>query len=450
MTNPHGQGSPQLHTTHYLIVLTAMWAALSFHWTVLTNNIVPTRVLSFATEANKGSALGLVTVLGALVSMLTGPIAGVLSDESRWRWGRRRPFLAAGVALNCVALVALIGARSFTAFVLAFLVVQFASNFAGAPYTAMLPDQVPDIQKGRATGFAGFADVLGRLAGSIFGGFAVSLPVLAVGVGAFVPILPQRVRVDPMLPLVLVTVAILAGTMLFTVLSVHEEVPSLRPQETGQGLLRRAFIFDVRAEASFSWLLASRAVNMLGINTLTTFLLYYVHDYLGVTDIDEANVKLGYLFAASALTTLPSALAVGYLIDRGQRRKRWVVGSAIGLAVISIAFVVTPEFKSALVVGALFGLCYGAYFTADWALALALLPRGDQAAKYMGIWGIAGTLPQVVAPGIGGVLLDTFNGIRHNLGYPVVFVTVVIYLVIGTSLLSKVQEPAPVRPSSGL
>ena len=84
----------RLLSTRYLIVLTVMWGALSFHWTVLGNNIVPTRVLSFANEDNKGSVLGLVTVIGALVSMLTGPIAGVFSDESRSRWGRRLPFLA--------------------------------------------------------------------------------------------------------------------------------------------------------------------------------------------------------------------------------------------------------------------------------------------------------------------------------------------------------------------
>lgn len=443
-----GQESPPLHTTWYLIVLTAMWAALSFHWTVLMNNIVPTRVLSFATEANKGTALGLVTLLGAFVSMLVGPIAGVLSDESRLRWGRRRPFLAAGVALNCVALFALIGARSFVGFVVAFVAIQFAANFAGSPYTAMLPDQVADIQKGRATGFAGFADVLGRLAGSIFGGFAVSLPALAAWVGVFLPILPQRIRIDPMLPLVLVTVVILAGTMLFTVFLAQEDPPVAGPGPTGHGLLRRAFVFDVRGQASFGWLLASRAASMLGITTVTTFLLYYVRDYLGVTDINEANVKLGYLFAASALTTLPSALFVGYLVDRDQRRKRWVVWSTTGLAVVSLAFVVTPGFGTALFVGALFGLCYGAYFTANWALAMALLPRGDQAAKYMGIWSIAGTLPMVLAPGIGGVLLDTFNGIRPNLGYPVVFGTVVIYLAVGTGLLWKVDDPAPAQPSS--
>src|SRR5512143_699354 len=103
----------QLRSTPYLMALTTMWAALSFHWTVLGNNVIPTRVLAFASDSNKGSMLGLVTVVGALVSMLTGPIAGVLIDESRLRWGRRRPFLAAGVLVNAVALLALVGASTF-------------------------------------------------------------------------------------------------------------------------------------------------------------------------------------------------------------------------------------------------------------------------------------------------------------------------------------------------
>jgi MFS family permease len=122
-----------------------------------------------------------------------------------------------------------------------------------------------------------------------------------------------------------------------------------------------------------------------------------------------------------------------------------VYASSIGLAIVSLAFVAVGQFGQAVAVGAVFGLCWGAYFTSDWALALTLLPRGDQAAKYMGIWGIAGTFPQVLAPGIGGVLLDTFNRLGHNWGYPVVFATVVVYLLAGTVMLVKVTEPAPQR-----
>jgi len=143
----------------------------------------------------------------------------------------------------------------------------------------------------------------------------------------------------------------------------------------------------------------------------------------------------------SSLTTLPSALLVGYLIDRHQRRKLWVYASSLGLAVVSLGLIAVENYAGALLVGVLFGVCYGIYFTSDWALALSLLPRGGSDAKFMGIWNIAGTLPQVIAPGIGGLLLDRFNAIAPNLGYQVVFLTVVVYLVIGTLMLVKVAEP---------
>jgi MFS family permease len=61
----------------------------------------------------------------------------------------------------------------------------------------------------------------------------------------------------------------------------------------------------------------------------------------------------------------------------------------------------------------------------------------------MGIWGIAGTFPQVLAPGIGGFLLDGFNRLGPNWGYPALFGTVVLYLVVGAAMLVKVVEPVP-------
>ena len=437
------RSQPPLRSTGYLIVLTVMWGALSFHWTILTNNVVPTRVLMFAAESNKGTALGVVTVIGALVSMLIGPIIGVVSDESRWRWGRRRPFLVVGVGVNVLALLALIGAQTFAGFVAAFVAVQFFANLGGSPYTALIPDQVPDMQKGKATGFAGFAEVVGRLAGAILGGLMISMPALSAALGVPLICLPDHLRRDPMLAVLVLIIVVTVGSMIFTVVKVDESAPATTAQRPAGHLLWRAFTFDVRAEASFAWLLAARGFNMLAINTLVTFLVYYVRDYLGVADIAEANAKLGYLFAASSLTTLPSALIVGYLVDRHQRRKVWLYASSVGLACVCVAFALIERFSGALVVGAVFGICYGAYFTSDWALALALLPKDDAAAKYMGIWGVAGTFPQVLAPGIGGILLDTFNRLGHNWGYPVIFATIVFYLVVATVMLVKVREPLP-------
>jgi len=437
----------ETRSTRYLVALTLMWGALSFQWTVLSNNLVPTRVLLFATEATKGRLLGLVTLVGASFYMLTGPIAGVLSDELRSRWGRRRPFLVVGMLANAGALLALISARTVATFVCAYAVVQSCMSLAGGPSTALIPDQVPDVQRGTATGFAGLAEVVGRLSGAIAGGLMISLPA-AAGLGAVLVLLPQRVRLDPMLPLVLLLIGVTVGGMLVTVVAVREDVPAVRMRERQRHLIWHAFTFDVRAEANFAWLLIARGCRMLAIHTTVTFLLYYVRDYLGVSDLQQANAKLGYLFAVASLTTLPSAVIVGYLIDRYRHRRAWVAGASLGLAVVCLAFIFVRDFRQAIAIGALFGVGYGAYFTSDWALALNSLPTDDEAAKYLGIWVLAGTLPQVLAPGLGGVLLDSFNRMGPNWGYRAIFVANVLYLLVGTALLAKVAEPETGPPAS--
>src|SRR6185437_4830396 len=52
-------------------------------------------------EQNLGYILG----AGSLVVMLTGPLLGILSDRTRSRLGRRRPFIIAGTVLGTISLV---------------------------------------------------------------------------------------------------------------------------------------------------------------------------------------------------------------------------------------------------------------------------------------------------------------------------------------------------------
>src|SRR5690606_40894238 len=50
----------------------------------------------------KTLSLGIVATVGAVVSLVAGPAAGVLSDRTRSRWGRRRPWLLGGIVVAIV------------------------------------------------------------------------------------------------------------------------------------------------------------------------------------------------------------------------------------------------------------------------------------------------------------------------------------------------------------
>ncbi len=65
-------------------------------------------------------------------------------------------------------------------------------------------------------------------------------------------------------------------------------------------------------------------------------------------------------------------------------------------------------------------------------MAIDVLPSRAEAAKYLGVWGISGTLPQVVAPVIGGPVLDF-------LGFVSLLVIAAAYLVVGSLLIWKIR-----------
>lgn len=56
--------------------------------------------------------LGFITGAGAGVVIVAGPFFGVLSDRTRTRLGRRRPFMISGTAVGVVSLLAMATAPS--------------------------------------------------------------------------------------------------------------------------------------------------------------------------------------------------------------------------------------------------------------------------------------------------------------------------------------------------
>lgn len=102
-------------------------------------------------------------------------------------------------------------------------------------------------------------------------------------------------------------------------------------------------------------------------------------------------------------------------------------------------FLTAPSFSLMLGLGVLFGLGYGAFVSVDWALATDVLLSRSTAAKDLGIWGISITLPQVVAPLIGGPLLDVFNRVGANRGYVALMVMGAVYNLISALTIWKIR-----------
>src|SRR5947209_20477103 len=90
------------------------------------------------------------------MAMVVAPISGGLSDRSTLPMGRRRPFVLAGILVNCAGLVGMRYAPTYAWYAGMLVLVQAANNFAAGSFNGLIPAKVPPSQRGLTSGGRGF------------------------------------------------------------------------------------------------------------------------------------------------------------------------------------------------------------------------------------------------------------------------------------------------------
>ena len=144
----------------------------------------------------------------------------------------------------------------------------------------------------------------------------------------------------------------------------------------------------LRIDRNMWTVLVSRAFINVGFYTLFGFLFFFVRESLHVAD---ARTTTGILFLAFTIAGVIGAAVAGRPADRLD--KRVVVSVACAAIAIAVgAFAAAPTFAVALACAIGSGAAWGAFFTADWAIAYAVLPRAALASA-MGVWNLAVAIP---------------------------------------------------------
>ena len=87
------------------VTINVYWFGIAFMWNALHPIVLPALLLRFVPESLKNTYLGGMTFAGLILAMVVQPLAGGLSDGTRSRWGRRRPWILVGTLLDLVFLV---------------------------------------------------------------------------------------------------------------------------------------------------------------------------------------------------------------------------------------------------------------------------------------------------------------------------------------------------------
>ncbi|NLE90317.1 MAG: SLC45 family MFS transporter, partial [Dehalococcoidales bacterium] len=246
---------------HYLKI-TLLVFGISGLWQCMHSLILPLVVLDFASEAQKNTYLGLMTFSGLIIAMLAQPIAGTISDRSTLNWGRRKPFILAGM-IGALATMPVIGvATSFTMLFIGYCALQLFSNAAQGPYQAFIPEMVPASQRGKASGIKSFMEILG--------GAVLLFPVSR---------LMDSYSLTSEDKWLWFSLALLGGIifllLLYTVLAIKEPRPQRPLRQHMIPAWVKSFSINVKDNKAFLWFLASRLAVFMGLTTIQQFALYY-------------------------------------------------------------------------------------------------------------------------------------------------------------------------------
>ena len=334
------------------------------------------------------SSLSLVAGIGALLSIFANPFFGKMSDRTSSQLGMRRPWMVIGLVVGSLGILIVALAPNIPVVLLGWCIAQVFFNALLAAMVAVLPDQVPVVQRGLVSGVLGvcvpIASVSGTFVVKLFTGNQLTMFLAPCAIGGFFILLFAATLKDRRLA--------------------KADKPTWSLREFAS-----TFYVNPRKSPDFAWAFASRFMFVLAYAFLVTYQAYYLLNKLGSAEADvPQQIFLGT--AAQSVVLVAASLIGGKLSDRTGRRKVFVLTASIvyGLAIFVVA--IASSFNGFLVGMAIGGLGFGMYVAVDLALVVDVLPDKDNAAKDLGVFNIAGALPFSLAPAIAPAILAIGSG----------------------------------------
>ena len=165
------------------------------------------------------------------------------------------------------------------------------------------------------------------------------------------------------------------------------------------------FFVNPRKHPDFFWAFVARLVIVLGFQSVLSFQLYILADYVGL-GLAEANTVYPIAVTIGTVALILALVPAGVISDRiGRRKIIVVIGAVLVVAVSTIPPLIAPTVTSALISIGIAGLGIGIYLAVDQALMTQVLPNKADAGKDLGVLNIAQAGGQVLAPVAASVVI---------------------------------------------
>lgn len=353
--------------------------------------------------------LGYITGTAQVIYLVLSPMIGIWSDRTRSRYGRRSPFIFLGVMIGLAGLVVMGLAPSLLIVGVGWVLGMSGWSVAGAAIQNIQADKLPERQRGKVSALTGLMTQIA--------------PVLGIGVAYAVSSNTLLVFVVPGV----------IGAVLLALLPLIKPEGSSRELPIGTRMTVRELVsgygFNIRKYPDFAWNWLGRFVFFIGLYFNTTFGTFFYAQRLDLAVRDVAGVvatigMLGVVAAAGG------ALLGGFLSDKLQRRRLFVVISAL-LFVAGALTEATSWSLAQLIIGAvLMQLAIAVFATVDQAIIFAIIPERTETGRYMAIVAFAQKIPSAVAPLIASVVI-TIGAVGEVKNYTLLYLTGAVFALVG-------------------
>jgi MFS family permease len=311
---------------------------------------------------HKGIYLGICIFFAAGVSAIFGPIFGLLSDK----FGHRKIWIFCGIIFNCVGLFIMGMFSNVYVFIFGYFFAALSVTASAAPFVGFVADNVPKEKIGSTSGVLSSMGFLGTLVGSSFG-FLISYSK------------------DTSVGFSLLMIIMLCG-MLVTVLVIPERKLEQEKETRKFTDYLKSFIEPFMNSKDFRWTLISQFFFQLGIDSIRSFLQYYLRDtlkypfmFVGVWKINDEASALSIILISIAIISLLSSITVGKLSEFYGFLGVFVCVSGLYLASFPFMLITMKgNYYIYLIFSILFGIGQGSYTAISWGLAIKSIPEDSK------------------------------------------------------------------------
>ncbi len=477
------------------IFINMYWLGLNIRNTSVGSVFTPYLIALFVPVGRQNSALGFISTAGLVIAMLVQPAAGLLSDRSSSRFGRRRPFILVGSLFDILFLVMIALSGNFTMLLVATLLIQFSANTSHGPLQGLIPDLVPEEQRGRASAVKAVMELIpivlvGFTIAQLVGAGELRWAVFAAGAAILVTLILTLIFVKeeplkekpttslkiPMLRVLGMLAGIFIGALAgllgggviggliglaawpfvgkATAMAVMVGVGGVVAMVVaiGTGVWSGSYATlgaDAKRHSAFTWWIVNRLFFLAAATSFQGFLPFFLMFSFGMTPEQAASTN-GTLMTIIGLFIIVSALAGGWVADRfGNRPTSFWSGiiAALGACLV-LATIWVPQMLMIYIAGTFIGVGTGLFMTSNWALGTDLVP-GSEAGRYLGISNLAGAGAGMIGRGFGGPIADYLNAFLPGLGYFAIFASYAVLFACSAFTLRWVRQAKAGKTGGG-